>query len=69
MSKVFGVEGIVPEPVRKLKTNPKFDGGNAHQTKGSVFGVDEIKREKPNGKAYNKLGGNKLNESKVRSKF
>ena len=70
MGNVFGVDGLRPEPVRKIKSDVKFDGGNSGgSSKGKIFGSDSIMPEKENGKRHLKLGGGKLNESKVRSKF
>lgn len=70
MSNVFGVDGLRPEPVRKIKSDVKFDAGTGGSSgKGKLFGADSAVPQKETGKRHLKLGGGKLNESKVRSKF
>ena len=66
---VFGVNGLRPQAVRKAKSDVKPVNDVAQSGGVKWTGLDGIKREKETGKRHLKMGGGKLNESKVRSKY
>jgi hypothetical protein len=68
MSKVFGVNGLRPEAVKKLRTDVRPINDVA-KSDGKWTGCDSMVPEKETGKRHLKMGGGKLNESKVRPKF
>jgi len=63
---VFGESGIKPMPVRKARSDVKFDSGSASSSGGSWKGQDGItpKRDVPN--KAGKMGGANPQNSKIR---